>query len=376
MGSQESFQHFVEHMAGDDFLRVQDDLGHGFVRLRAAEAQRRQAKQDIRTFEDVVLEVLRNARDAHARAIFVATWTEDASRCLTVLDDGDGIPSDMHETVFEPFVTSKLDTFRDDRWGVHGRGMALYSIRQNVSDAHIVASEPGLGTVMSITSPFSLLKEKRDQSTLPSISIGSDGKPVLRGPHNIVRIVMEFTIEERQHISVYLGSSASIVATLYNLGVSAASRLTTVFSSYDASTPYIQRFAYVDDAEDLAQLANELALPISNRTAHRILNGEIEALPLHVTLLNADQSKKSHGTPEHNQSLHHNGSDNSSARRSTQRVKFATEDMMQFTQAIQSSFGDLARKYYLDPTASVSYTSSKDELVIHIPLVNDCNDQP
>ena len=65
-----SLEQFIHSVSGDQYFRVEDDLGNGFVRLRAAEAQRRQALQDIRSFEDVILELLRNSRDAHARAIF------------------------------------------------------------------------------------------------------------------------------------------------------------------------------------------------------------------------------------------------------------------------------------------------------------------
>ena len=53
-------------------LRVEDDLGDGFVRLRSAEAERRQAAHDIRSTEDIVIEALRNARDAQARTILMA----------------------------------------------------------------------------------------------------------------------------------------------------------------------------------------------------------------------------------------------------------------------------------------------------------------
>ena len=199
---------------------------------------------------------------SHAHAIFVATWTEDSKRFATILDDGDGIPASMHQTVFEPFVTSKLDSFHSDKWGVHGRGMALYSIKQNVSAARILASETGLGSVFHIESDLNRLGEKRDQSTYPTISKNAEGKPILRGPHNIIRTVMEFAIEERNHISVYLGSSAQVVSTLYHLGSNAASKLSYIFESYDESTPYLQRFAYVDDAESLANLANSLGFPL------------------------------------------------------------------------------------------------------------------
>lgn len=351
-----TLQDFVEEFSGDEFLRVQDDLGHGFVRLRAAEAQRRQAKQDIRSFEDVVLEMLRNARDAHARAIFVATWVEGATRKLTMLDDGDGVPLSMHDTVFEPFVTSKLDSFHDDRWGVHGRGMALYSIKQNVVDAHIAASSKRLGSIFSVTSRQSELPEKRDQSTLPIVSQDNEGKPLLRGPHNIARMVMEFAIDERSRISVYLGSSAAIVATLYSLGLSAASRLTTVFDTYDESTPYIYRFAYVDDAESLAQLANEFELPISTRTAHRILNGEIEPLPLHLELLASDVRTDRPKKP-------------SSSKQKKRSIKVTSEDLHEFNNAVHDAYVRLAEKYYLDSPDEISSQVQGNELRIRIPLI-------
>ena len=288
-----SLENFIENISGEQYLRVQDDLGNGYVRLRAAEAQRRQAKQDIRSTEDIIIELLRNSRDAHAHALFVATWTEESKRFITILDDGDGIPASMHEVVFEPFVTSKLDSFRDDKWGVHGRGMALYSIKQNTELASIIASRPGLGSVFHIETDLTSLPEKKDQSTVPHIIQDSQGKSVLRGPHNIIRTVLEFAIEERNRISVYFGSCASIVATLYNLGTNAAAQLTKVFDSYNETTPYFERFAYTLDADSLATLATELGFPISTRTAHRIIGGEIKPLPLHIELLSSPSKTSS-----------------------------------------------------------------------------------
>ena len=101
--STDDLSSFIEDITGESYLRVQENLGDGFVRLRAKEAQRRQAKQDITCFEDVVLELLRNSRDAHASAIFIASWKEQGCRYLTVLDDGSGIPEHLHATVFEPY---------------------------------------------------------------------------------------------------------------------------------------------------------------------------------------------------------------------------------------------------------------------------------
>ena len=57
---------FIASMSGEGNLRVEENLGEGYVRLRVSEAERRQAKHDIQHVEDIVIEMLRNARDAGA----------------------------------------------------------------------------------------------------------------------------------------------------------------------------------------------------------------------------------------------------------------------------------------------------------------------
>ena len=65
-GSDNGLVGFVASMGGERNLRVEENLGEGYVRLRVAEAERRQAKHDIRCVEDIVIEMLRNSRDAGA----------------------------------------------------------------------------------------------------------------------------------------------------------------------------------------------------------------------------------------------------------------------------------------------------------------------
>ena len=79
---------FIAYMSGEGNLRVEENLGYGFVRLRVSEAERRQAKHDIQHVEDIVVEMLRNARDAGARNIYLATSKEEGVRTLLFLDDG------------------------------------------------------------------------------------------------------------------------------------------------------------------------------------------------------------------------------------------------------------------------------------------------
>ena len=159
---------FVESVCGDSHLRVETDLGDGFVRLRSAEAERRQAAHDIRSTEDIVIEMLRNARDAQAKNVFLAVTREGGRRRLVMVDDGCGIPAALHGRVFEPRVTSKLDTMHLDKWGVHGRGMALYSIAVNAESARVAASAPGLGSSLLVETDLERVGEKTDQSTFPT----------------------------------------------------------------------------------------------------------------------------------------------------------------------------------------------------------------
>ena len=189
---------FVASMGGERSLRVEENLGEGYVRLRVAEAERRQAKHDIRCIEDVVIEMLRNSRDAGAKHIYVATSREGDLRTLVILDDGSGIPDDMQSRVFEARVTSKLESVHMDRWGVHGRGMALYSVKENALSAEVVSSGIGKGSSIRVTTSASALSERADQSTWPSTTVDDNGQLICeRGPHNIIRTCCEFAIEER-----------------------------------------------------------------------------------------------------------------------------------------------------------------------------------
>ena len=73
----------------------------------------------------------------------------------------------MRERIFDARVTSKLETMKMDKWGVHGRGMALFSIKQNARSAEVLTSGPGLGSVFRVVVDCTSLKERVDQSTWP-----------------------------------------------------------------------------------------------------------------------------------------------------------------------------------------------------------------
>jgi hypothetical protein len=274
MAENDSLLNFVASVANDAHVKVEETLGDGFVRLNISEAERRQAKHDIRTFEDIVVELLRNSRDAHARRIFVANSRDAEMRSLTVLDDGVGVPRHLHDTIFEPRVTSKLDTMVTDRWGVHGRGMALFSVRSNVADARVAASDSHKGMALSILTDTTALPERADQSTWPSVEVGEDGHPAIgTGPHNIVRRVVEFALEHPE-VEVYIGTPTEIVATLYLLARDELDSARLLFCDDPGRLAVWQRPAACADAAELVAVARSIGLAVSERTAHRVLGGE------------------------------------------------------------------------------------------------------
>lgn len=121
---------------------VEKEIGGGFFRLGIEEAERRQAKHDIRWVEDALLELLRNSRDAKADTIAVATTLHEGFlRELVVIDNGEGVEEDYHEVIFEPRVTSRIREVVEDEYGIHGRGMALYAIRLNSKESRVCFSK-------------------------------------------------------------------------------------------------------------------------------------------------------------------------------------------------------------------------------------------
>lgn len=335
---------FIEATCGSGALRVEENLGAGYVRLRVAEAERRQAKHDIRCIEDVVIEMLRNARDAGARHIYVASSREGDTRTIVMLDDGQGIPLSMHKKIFEARVTSKLESVHVDKWGVHGRGMALFSVKENVESASVVSSAPGKGCAIKVVSDASKLAERADQSTWPQVTHDEDGGELcVRGPHNIIRTCAEFALEERGSCEVYLGSPAEIVATAHARAPRAASDTDLLFIDDLSELSVLTRLRVAGDARELLEQALALGLDMSERTAHRIISGQIKPLRSIASQLTASEPRP-HG--EVDLSRTHKG------------MKMTKADKDSFALEMEKAFSYVSKRYYVrlssDPKVRVS----------------------
>ena len=345
---------FVNSVSGDGYLKVEESLGDGYVRLRISEAERRQAKHDIRSFEDVVVELLRNARDAGARRIFAATARDGTTRVLTMVDDGLGIPAAHHERIFEPRVTSKLETMVMDRWGVHGRGMALFSVRSNVASARVTASAPQRGTALTVLADTEELPERADQSTWPTVEPDESGRlRVARGPHNIVRRLVEFACEHPA-LELYLGTPTEVLATLYTLGRDHLGVGDLLGADDLDDLPVWQRPAACSDAADLTEISAAIGLAVSERTAHRVLAGELSALePLLTQLSGADEPE-----PEPEPDIY----------RDRRSLHIDHRDLTTFRRDLTAAFDALGGRYYLNLSGEPKITIGRDSITVRFPV--------
>jgi hypothetical protein len=349
---------FVSTVSGDGFLKVEETLGDGYVRLRVPEAERRQAKHDIRGVEDIVVELLRNARDAHAQRIFFATAREGDTRLMTIIDDGVGVPAALHETIFEPRVTSKLETMVMDRWGVHGRGMALFSVRSNASVARVASSAPHKGAAIEIVADTQVLPERADQSTWPVVEADDSGAPrVVRGPHNIVRRVVEFACEHPS-LEIYIGTPTEVLATLYSSGRDALDVSDLMFcDDLDRLQVWLRPGACAD-AEELTETASAIGLGISERTAHGVLGQELAPLePLMTQLLATEDDTGHEPAPD--------------IYRDRRSLRIHHGDLVAFKRDLTKAFDALADRYYMSLRGEPRINVGRDAISVRFSVEKD-----
>jgi hypothetical protein len=220
------------------------DLGAGFARLTGVEGARRGPSR-ITHVEDALLELARNARDAGAANIYVASTLKDRRyRTLTVIDDGHGIPESHRDLILQPGVTTRhLNpvTHPGDPV-VHGAGLSLYQIKGH-----------SLGTrVLSTSSPTSI-QAIFDTTVLPERTLQSTTRP---SKSNLRATLERFTATTNAHspsLRAYYGPPARILATLL----------------------YHRIIRRQGDSSGLRERAIGLGLGVSMRRVPRILRGEV-----------------------------------------------------------------------------------------------------
>lgn len=363
---------FVQSIAGEDALRVEEDIGGGYVLLKISEAEKRQAKHDIRLIEDTIIELLRNARDAEAKTVYVAfSKKSDYYRNIVVVDDGSGIAAKFHKRIFEPRVTSKLDSLVIDKYGVHGRGMALFSIKSSVKTASVVNSFSGQGSVFKIIADTRMISERKDQSSYPILR-KRDGKlKVVRGPHNILRLLTEFNLEH-PGLDVYLGSPAEVFATMYHHSRKwlESNRIKVASIENHVSNPTAKMWHYAGFAKDtdkLAQIAKYYyGFDISSRNAHRILCGDIKPKPCIIEEVSGKRMRFQESV-DINSERRKDISENLAKR-------VSNKDLQTISHKMSAVFEQIGLKYFLRIQGNPKVWRGNDDIKICFKLESDQED--
>jgi hypothetical protein len=217
------------------------DLGSGFARLTGPEGARRTPSR-LQCVEDALYELLRNARDAGARSIFVAsTLKHRRFRTLTVLDDGHGIPETHKALIFEPGVTTRHlgPVLHNQDTHPHGSGFSLYHIQNIALSAEVLSS----------SSPTAI-KVTFDTHTLPERSLQSASRTSLT---NLLATLQNFAAYD---LNLYYATPPRILATLLRHRI----------------------IQWPTTTSELWRRAEGLGLEASLRTVQRVWRGEITAV--------------------------------------------------------------------------------------------------
>jgi hypothetical protein len=220
------------------------DLGAGFARLTGVEGARRGPSR-ITHVEDALLELARNARDAGAAHIFVASTLKDRRfRTLTVIDDGHGIPKSHRDLIFEPGVTTRhLNPVREPGDpSTHGAGLSLYQIKN-----HSVQTR-----VLSASSPTAI-QATFDTHSLPERTLQSSTRPSKSNLRATLERLAATTNAQSPRVRAYYGPPGRILATLLHHRIIRINR----------------------DTAGLREAAFGLGLGVSARSVQRILRGEV-----------------------------------------------------------------------------------------------------
>jgi hypothetical protein len=218
------------------------DLGSGFARLMGGEGVRR-APSHVETVEVALLELVRNAVDADAENVYVASALHARRyRELVVLDDGSGVPEPYQEMIFEPGVTTRHLAPSRGADQTHGAGLSLHHIREAALSA----------AMLSTASPTSI-RTIFDTEALPERALQSAGNSNSHGgPRSNLRSTLQRLAEPPGSPEIFYGSPASILALLLNKRI------------IPRETGELERWC-----------GETMGVELSRRTLQRVLKGQV-----------------------------------------------------------------------------------------------------
>ncbi|MHB1347099.1 MAG: ATP-binding protein [Candidatus Humimicrobiaceae bacterium] len=401
MQSNSDIKNFLSELGLDNVLNVEQDLGGGYVKLRISEAERRQSLQDIKSVEDIIIELLRNSRDAGSKNIFIGTKKiEEKKRFIYFIDDGDGIPKKFHDLIFEARITSKLENAVKDIYGFHGRGMALFSIKLNVDEIKVVFSDEDQGSVLFLDVDLSKIPEKKDQSSLPQIVELDGDLNIIGGVSNILKTLVEFNLQNPE-INIFYGTPSQIIMSMRNSPVdSSPKEAFPKFDDWEELLEYLRKNKKIK-ASCLPLLTNDYLvlskivknffnMEISERNIQRIIYEEFKpVMPLDVKNLshinqadNKDYLKKIKNTEQtdgKNDLTDKNTSNNSEEKSINNKnlllfdeqklaLRFKDEEISDIINIINENIKKIGSKYLVEPECRINFKKSNNTIQINIEL--------
>ena len=401
MQNSSDIKKFLSELGLDNVLNVEQDLGEGYVKLRISEAERRQSLQDIKSVEDIVIELLRNSRDAGAKNIFIGTKKiEDKKRFIYFIDDGHGIPEKFHKLIFEARITSKLENAVKDIYGFHGRGMALFSIKLNADDIKVVYSGEDQGTVFFLDVDLNKIPEKKDQSALPQIVELDGNLNIIGGVNNIPKTLVEFNLQNPD-INIFYGTPSQIIMSMRNsLKNPADSEVFPKFEDLGNLLDYLDNNKKIkashipiltDDYLVLSKLVkNFFNMEISERTIQRIIYEEFKpVLPLdirsliHVNSLDKTIFSQKEKNTETEMGKNEIGNINNLDNKGENKIKsknlllfdeqklalrFKDDEISDIINIINENIKKIGSKYLVEPERSINFKKSNNIIQINIEL--------
>lgn len=402
MQNNSDIKKFLSELGLDNVLNVEQDLGSGYVKLRISEAERRQSLQDIKSVEDIIVELLRNSRDAGAKNIFIGTKKiEDKKRYIYFVDDGQGIPAKFHNLIFEARVTSKLENAVKDIYGFHGRGMALFSIKLNVDDVKIFFSEEERGAAFFLDIDLNKVPEKKDQSILPQIVELDGNLNIIGGVNNILKTLVEFKLQNPE-MNIFYGTPSQIIMSMRN-----HAKGLNIYNGFPKFDEWESLQGYLNDNKKIkvnffpCLTENYLVLSkitefffnmeISERTIQRIIYEEFKSIePVDISSLahlntienkaeTGGKSIKIESLSENNEAENINYKNYNNRQNKNNKnlilydeqklaLRFKDEEISDIIKELKENIKKIGSKYLVEPESNIDFKKDNNTIQINIEL--------
>lgn len=402
MQNNSDIKKFLSELGLDNVLNVEQDLGSGYVKLRISEAERRQSLQDIKSVEDIIVELLRNSRDAGAKNIFIGTKKiEDKKRYIYFVDDGQGIPAKFHNLIFEARVTSKLENAVKDIYGFHGRGMALFSIKLNVDDVKIFFSEEARGAAFFLDIDLNKVPEKKDQSILPQIVELNGNLNIIGGVNNILKTLVEFKLQNPE-MNIFYGTPSQIIMSMRN-----HAKGLNIYNGFPKFDEWESLQGYLNDNKKIkvnffpCLTENYLVLSritefffnmeISERTIQRIIYEEFKSIePVDISSLahlntienkaeTGGKSIKIESLSENNEAENINYKNYNNRQNKNNKnlilcdeqklaLRFKDEEISDIIKELKENIKKIGSKYLVEPESNIDFKKDNNSIQINIEL--------